>query len=189
MKPAPSPLGKLDSLWDDGVHLGVRGKCVGNKKGVWKNRTGRREQIEDWWTSSAPECVAGVPWRKSDEDPKVDGRDARSPSLDSLRKSQFRVSGRVQSPEVFTLPRKISRSTDFQVDTSGVAPQLAGGCRQDHSPACRARMEELPRGTDKFERTQHRVNEFVEKATIASQAKRTRKIETEEMTGDLVDNA
>ena len=76
LKPALRPLGKLDPLWDDGVYLGVRGKSgeiiIGNKKGVRKTRTVRRKPIEDRWTSSAPECVVGVPWRVSDKDPKVE---------------------------------------------------------------------------------------------------------------------
>ena len=50
-RPKAGPMGKLDSLWDDGVYLGVRGKSgeiiVGNGKGVWKTRTVRRKPIEE----------------------------------------------------------------------------------------------------------------------------------------------
>ena len=86
MKPAPGPLGKLDSLWHDGVR-GKSGEIiVGNKKGVWKTRTVRRKPIEDRWTSSAPECVVGVPWRMSDEDPKVDGERCEITKLEQPQK-------------------------------------------------------------------------------------------------------
>ena len=71
------------------------------------------------------------------------------------------------------------------MDASGVAPcWLVDAGRA--TVRLSAKMEELLRGTDKFERTQQRVNEF-EKAMIASDAKRARKMETEEVTGDPTD--
>ena len=114
-------------------------------------------------------------------------RDARSPSLSSLRESQFKVNGRVQSPEIFTSPRKISRRTDIRVDASGVAPSWLVGAGRAKVPRVEQGWRKSLRGTDKFERTQQRVNEPVEKA--ASDAKRARKMETEEMTGIPHDNA
>ena len=70
-------LGKLDSVWDHGVFLGVKGKMgeivIGARSGIFKARTVRRRSIEDRWNPKAMELVTGVPWRTSEDDDKVDG--------------------------------------------------------------------------------------------------------------------
>ena len=70
-------LGKLDSVWDHGVFLGVKGKTgeivIGARSGIFKARTVRRRSTEDRWNPNAMELVTGVPWRTSEDDDKVDG--------------------------------------------------------------------------------------------------------------------
>ena len=53
MKQAKGALGKLDSLWSDGVYLGIKGKTgeiiVGDAEGVWRTRTIRRKPEAERW--------------------------------------------------------------------------------------------------------------------------------------------
>ena len=57
------PLGKLTSMWEDGVFLGIKGSTaeiiVGDKNGVWVTRTVRRKPIEERWNRENMEKVVG----------------------------------------------------------------------------------------------------------------------------------
>ena len=70
-------LGKLSLMWHDGVFLGVKGRTgehiIGDRKGVWKTRTLQRRPESERWSSRNAECVTGVPWNVSAEDPNPDG--------------------------------------------------------------------------------------------------------------------
>jgi hypothetical protein len=76
-RPVGGTLGKLTCRWEDGVYLGVKGKSgeiiIGDSRGVWKTRSGRRRPVEERWTATSATMVVGVPWRVNDNDPKVDG--------------------------------------------------------------------------------------------------------------------
>ena len=76
-RPVGGALAKLTCLWEDGIFLGIRGKLgeiiVADSKGVWKTRSVQRKRVEDRWNSSSADAVKFVPWRMSDDDPKVDG--------------------------------------------------------------------------------------------------------------------
>ena len=76
-KPATGPLGKLESAWDHGVYLGLRGKSgeitVGSKSGVWRTRTVRRKPVDERWSPKSVEMVTGVPWRTNENDQEMDG--------------------------------------------------------------------------------------------------------------------
>ena len=60
-------------MWEDGIYLGVKATTaeviVGNRNGVWLTRTVRRTER---WDRSNLEMVAAVPWRKNEDDPKID---------------------------------------------------------------------------------------------------------------------
>ena len=70
-------LGKLTSLWGDGVFLGVKGKSgefiIGDAKGCWRTRTVARKPVDERWTIASADMVVGVPWNQHDEDGKADG--------------------------------------------------------------------------------------------------------------------
>ena len=76
MKQAKGALGKLDSLWSDGVYLGIKGKTgeiiVGDAEGVWRTRTIRRTEAERWRDTHAS-MVVGVPWNHGKHDLEPDG--------------------------------------------------------------------------------------------------------------------
>ena len=65
MKQVKGALGKLDSLWNERVYLGIKGKTgeiiTGDKEGVRKTRTIRRKQeAERWRAAHAAIQKAGV---------------------------------------------------------------------------------------------------------------------------------
>ena len=107
----------------------------------------------------------------SDEDPKVDGERCEITKLEQPQKESVQSEWSSPVPRNVHIAKKDLETHGYTSGCIGCRSILVGGRRQGHSPACRARMEELLRGTDKFERTQQRVIEFVEKATIASDAK------------------
>ena len=64
------PAWKLTCMWEDGVCLGIKattGKViVGTRNGVEPTRTER-------WDRSNLEMIVAVPWRKNEDDAKMDG--------------------------------------------------------------------------------------------------------------------
>ena len=52
-KPIGKGLGKLSTMWEEGVYLGVRALSgeliVGTAKGVWRTRTMHRKTVEERW--------------------------------------------------------------------------------------------------------------------------------------------
>ena len=160
-------------MWDDGVYLGVRGKSgeliVGNRNGVWKTRTIRRKPSEDRWTQRAAELVVGVPWRTSDDDPKIDGERREVTVLEPVQKELLRSEGSRPVPRSVYISKADLETHGYTRGCIGCRSIFKGGSRQGHSAACRARMEASVRGSDKFEKSQQRVNEFLEKAIIESE--------------------
>ena len=81
-KRAGGPLGKLTCMWEDGVYLGVKATTaeviVGNRNGVWLRGTVRRKPAKERWDRSNLEMVVAVPWRKNEDDPKMDGERLKS---------------------------------------------------------------------------------------------------------------
>ena len=76
MKQAKGALGKLDSLWSDGVYLGIKGKTgeiiVGDAEGVWRTRSIRRKpEAERWRDTHIHGCRA--PWNHGKHDLEPDG--------------------------------------------------------------------------------------------------------------------
>ena len=77
MKQAKGALGKLDSLWSDGVHLGIKEKTgeifVGDAEVVWRTRTIRRKPEAERWRDTHASMVVGVPWNHGKHDLEPDG--------------------------------------------------------------------------------------------------------------------
>ena len=137
MKPPPGPLGKLDSLWDGGVYLGVPGEnIVGNKEGVWKTRVARWKPIED-------RRVVGVPWRMSEEDPKVHGERCQITKLEQPQRESVQSEWSRPVPRNVHVAKKDLETQGYTSGCIGCRSILVGGCRQGQSPACRARMVEI----------------------------------------------
>ena len=61
-----SNLAKLDSMWDKGTYMGVKGSTgemiIGTESGVWKTRTVRRRPVEFRWNAMEVDKVKQVLW-------------------------------------------------------------------------------------------------------------------------------
>jgi len=72
MKAKREGIGKLASVWQDGIYLGIRAVSgeiiVGTEEGVFRTRTVRRKPIETRWNEENTLKVGGVPWKTSPED-------------------------------------------------------------------------------------------------------------------------
>ena len=77
-RPMGGGLGKLACLWQDGVYLGIKGTTgefiVADAGGIRRTRTIQRKPVDDRWKEDVLAIVRDVPWRKSDDDPEVDGK-------------------------------------------------------------------------------------------------------------------
>jgi hypothetical protein len=76
-KPQGGGLGKLQSMWNDGIFLGIKGTTgefiIGHGLGIKRTRTIQRKPFEKRWGAENLKMVAGVPWRTSEEDENMDG--------------------------------------------------------------------------------------------------------------------
>lgn len=178
--PERGPLGKLESLWGDGIYLGVKGKTgeiiVGDKSGVFKTRTVRRKALEDRWRAETANLVTGVPWKTSENDKDADGEDYEVIRLGT----SF-----AERPSCAEAPSSIPRNAPitkheleihgYTSKCPGCAAILKGTSRQGHSEACRKRFNDIHRGTEKFKKAEERKNEFVEKAIQRDEEARKRR--------------
>ena len=176
------PLGKLTSMWEDGVFLGVKGSTgeiiVGNEKGVWVTRTVRRKPEEERWDRKNIEKIVGVPWRKNDQDKNTDGEAMKGEVriMDKEYRERMQMEGHEE-----TVPRRVYIKKDdletfgYTVGCPGCISILKGTARQAHSEACRKRMEEKLKGTERSKVVERRVDEYLEKAIKKDEEKREAK--------------
>ena len=167
------------SLWEDGIFLGVMGNpgelifCAG--KGVWKTRTVHRKPANERWDPKTIEFVYRPPWRTSDDDPNADGEMppvVRTEEMAKKHKFENNV------PEEQSMSRFVYLSkSDFDEHVcSSRCPRcrsiLKGIRRQDHSKACRQRMQKALEGTERLERAREREHEFYEEVLRREDKKR-----------------
>ena len=103
-KRAGGPLGKLTCMWEDGIYLGVKAGTaeiiVENRNGVWLTRTVRRKPTKERWDRSNLEMVVAAPWRKNEDDPKMDGERLKSEVVAMDKEYREKLEGRAcSSPE------------------------------------------------------------------------------------------
>jgi len=161
-------LGKLTVTWEDGIYLGIRGRSgeviVGDGKGVWKARSVQRKPVGDRWDPTTSDLVKHVPWRTSDEDPKVDGEKPEvvklTPDGEQLQREVMRE----------TVPRKVAIAKQdleefgYTAKCPGCLAVLRGTTRQGHSQDCRRRMQEELKGTPKADAAKRKFESFTEEA-------------------------
>ena len=70
-------MGKLESMWSDGIFLGIKGTAgeflIGDGVDIHRARRIQRRPLEDRWKDDNLKFATGVPWRRNDDDPNVDG--------------------------------------------------------------------------------------------------------------------
>ena len=169
-KPSGGALGKLTCMWSEGVYLGVKGSSgeiiVGDCSGVWKCRTVQRKPEEERWPSRAADLVVGVPWRKSDDDPNVDGE---APEVVRMEGGQVvpgyrRVAMEDSVPKRVMIRQQDLENFGYSRNCPGCSAILKGAARQGHSEACRKRIESEMKDDERLKRANKRRDEFIDRA-------------------------
>ena len=164
------PLGKLTSMWENGVFLGVKGTTgeiiVGDERGVWATRTVRRKPEEERWQRENLERIVGVPWRKSEEE-EGDGEGMRTDVRVMDKDYRERLEGEERAMPV---PRRVYISKadldrwGYTVGCPGCVSIIRRTARQGHTEACRKRMESELEETEKARGAERRQREFLDEA-------------------------
>ena len=168
-RPIGNALGKLSCMWEDGIYLGVKGTTgeiiVGTTKGIWRTRTLQRRPIEDRWSADAMAMVGGVPWRTSEEDPKMDGEKLETIELPKMDPQVIEDTRSFvdAEPRTFGIKRSDFEHHGYTRGCAGCKAILRGTARQKHSDGCRRRMEDAMRDDDRVRRAKTRRDDFVAK--------------------------
>ena len=131
-KRAGGPLGKLTCMWEDGIYLGVKATTaeviVGNRNGVWLTRTVRRKPAKERWDRSNLEMVVAVPWRKNEDDPKMDGERLKSEVIvmDKEYKEKLEAEEHVPVPKRVYISRENLEEFGFTARCPGCMSLLRG---------------------------------------------------------------
>ena len=147
-KASRGPLGKWTCMWEDGIYLGVKATTaeviVGNRNGVWLTRTVRRKPAKERWDRSNLEMVVAVPWRKNEDDPKMDGERLKSEVIvmDKEYKEKLEAEEHVPVPKRVYISRENLEEFGFTARCSRCMSLLRGTARQAHTESCRMRIEE-----------------------------------------------
>ena len=181
MRPAGGALGRLSSLWEEGIFLGVRAKSgeiiVGSKTGVWKTRTIQRRPYEDRWNTSTTELVRGVPWRTCEDDPNVDGEKLEATKLTPQEVSSEREVVHDAIPRRFRIEQQHIDAHGYSAKCDGCRSILRRTTRQTHSEACRKRFSELLKDDEKVKKAEEKGKNFIAKAIEKDDQERHRKRE------------
>ena len=178
-KRAGGPLGKLTCTGKDGIYLGVKATTaeviVGNRSGVWLKRTVRRKLGKERWIRSNLEMVVAVPWRKNEDDPKMDGERLKSEVIvmDKAYKEKLEAQEHVLVPKRVYISRENLEEFGFTARCLGCMSLLRRIARQAHTESCRRRIEEELRGTAKAHAATRRMKEYQYRAAEKG-TKRTR---------------
>ena len=143
---------------------------------MWKTRTLRRKaQRRQGGLNVQPRWSWEFRGERPTMIPRLTENDAKSPFSSLLRRRLLRSEGSRPVPRNVYISKADLETYGYTSGCIGCRSILKGGSRQGHSVACRARVEDLLRGSDKFEKSQQRVNEFLEKAIIESEHKTKRR--------------
>ena len=180
---------KSESVWEDGVYLGVRGVSgeliIGTKEGVWKTRTVQRKPKEHRWCQSNVEMIGGVPWNTNghtgDDEPdgdipkqviRLEPRKVEESEAEKIRES-------IEVPRSFSISRKDLDKHGFTSNCLGCRCAIRGTSRQAHTVECRERMKKAMSGEDKVKGANAREMEFHEKVYDDMRAKLKEKQESQ----------
>ena len=181
-RPIGGALGKLSSLWDDGIFLGIKATTgefmIGDKIGVHRTRTIQRKPIEERWKPENLEFVGGVPWRVSDDDPKTDGEPMQAVKLPEEERKRMadEMQWREKAPKAFGITKEDLEKHGYTKRCPGCLAVIRSTTRQKHTPACRKRMEEAMAEDDKVKGYVRKFGEFVDVAMEKDEEKEIRKV-------------
>ena len=92
--------------------------------------------------------VVAVPWRKNEDDPKMDGERLKSEvvAMDKEYREKLEAEEHVPVPKRVYISRKNLKEFRFTVRCPGCMSLLRRTARQAHTENCRRRTEEEPKG-------------------------------------------
>ena len=116
-------LGKLTTLWETGIFLGIMGKSneviVGDGKGIWKTRSIYRKPLGERWDPSTLELVRHPPWRTNDDVPNEEDETPEVIKMDKMEEDKAKE-------ELLVPKRMYLKKEDFE--THGYSAKCPG-CR------------------------------------------------------------
>ena len=178
-------LSKLAITWSDGIFLGVKGVSgevmIGTPIGCYTTRTVMRKPIEQRWNAEEVRTVLGTPWRKSEEDPNVDGEKLRSRELtieekEHLQKRLLRNQNLNVAPKQFCIRIKDVVEYGPTPECRGCSSLIAGRSQQNHTGDCRQRFRELLADDPRIEAAKIREKQYTDNL-IEEECKRVREKE------------
>ena len=181
-KRAGGPLGKLTCMWEGGIYLGVKATTaeviVGNRIGVWLTRIVRKKPAKERWDQSNLEMVVAVPWRKNEDDPKMNGERLKSEesevvTMDKEYREKLEAEEHVPVPKRVYISRENLEEFGFTAMCPGCMSLLRGTARKAHTENCRRRIEDELKGTAKADAATRRMKEYQDRAA-AKGARRMR---------------
>ena len=123
--------------------------------------------------------VVVVPWRKNEDDPKMDGERPKSEVIvmDKEYKEKLEAEEHVPIPKRVCISRENLEEFGFTARCPGCVSLLRGTARQAHTESCRRRIEEELKGTAKAHAATRRMKEYQDRALRKEQneRKQTRK--------------
>jgi hypothetical protein len=166
-------LGKLSSAWKHGVYVGIRSKSgefiVADKEGIWKARSIRRLPLDERWKSSNLDMVSHFPWKT---------REGAVVQTDVIRLEPHEIPVGPAAGE--SIPRQVYlRKSDFEEhgftsSCPGCVSIIRGKARQGHSKACRIRMQDILKDTERFISAEDRINAYLADKLEKQDAERKR---------------
>ena len=109
---AGGPLGKLTCMWEDGVHWDTKATSgeviVRNRNGVSAHRKIQKKTARQGWDPSNLEMIVAVPWRKNEDDAKMDGEGLKGElvMMDKDHKEKLEMEERVPLPKRVYITRE-----------------------------------------------------------------------------------
>jgi hypothetical protein len=175
-------LGKLSSSWKAGVYVGVRSKSgefiIADREGIWKARSVRRRPVDERWDAGNLGLVRNFPWKTQE------GAAVKTEVI------HMHPSELAQDPVAAeAIPRQVYiRANDlhqhgFTSGCRGCTSIIRGRPRQGHSKACRERLQEALKDTDRFKMAEERINQYLADK-LEEQDKKRAKVKHEIKTED-----
>ena len=110
--------------------------------------------------------VAAVSWRKSEDDPKMDGERLQSEvvTMDKEHKEKCEMEEHVLVPKRVYVSGENSGEFGITARCSGCTSLRRGAARQAHSENCRRRIDAELKGTVKADAAMRRTKEYQDTA-------------------------
>ena len=179
---------KLESRWRPGIFLGVKRdtteKIVGDEEGTYVVQSVRRVPKEQQWDGELILKIRGTPWNPtpSSEREELPQPITLEPELPDEPKEKSQAYDRETAMRYFCITKADLEAQGYTAgcpacDETRLGQRTPG---VKHTSLCRARIEEALAGTDRFQRTQERVNQRIAERVQKDDEDRKRRAENKE---------